>query len=144
MFIADKTIFWVMGSLVGIFLGSTWTASRPLLTSLAPKEVLGQFFGLYSLSGKAAAILGPIIWGFVILYFKADNAMVQNVISLLGSLGLVFTDQVVLTIQYRFAVGALVLMMIAGLIIFRKVPDRFKKEPAVGFFAEGGTPDMKV
>ena len=128
MFIADRTIFWIMGSLVGIFLGSTWTASRPLLTSLAPKEVLGQFFGLYSLSGKAAAILGPVIWGLVILYFKADKAIVQNVISFLRNLGVVFNDQVIGTIQYRFALGALVLMMIAGLIIFVKVPDRFKKE----------------
>jgi UMF1 family MFS transporter len=128
MFISDKTIFWIMGSFVGIFLGSTWTASRPLLTSLAPKEVLGQFFGLYSLSGKAAAILGPIIWGFVILYFKADKVIVQNIISLLRNSGVAFTDQVILTIQYRFAVGTLVLMMILGLLIFIKVPDRFKME----------------
>jgi UMF1 family MFS transporter len=124
MVIADKTVFWIMGSLIGIFLGSTWTASRPLLTSLAPKEVLGQFFGLYSLSGKAAAILGPIIWGAVILYFKADKIIVQNAISFLKNLGVTFTDQVILTIQYRFAIGALVVMMIVGLIIFLKVPDR--------------------
>jgi len=128
MFTADKTIFWIMGSLVGIFLGSTWTASRPLLTSLAPREVLGQFFGLYSLSGKAAAILGPILWGVVTLYFKADNIMVQNVISFLKNLGVTFSDQVILTIQYRFAIGVLLLMVILGLIIFLKVPDRFKKE----------------
>ncbi|MFQ6032910.1 MAG: MFS transporter, partial [Candidatus Zixiibacteriota bacterium] len=112
IFIVDKAVFWIMGSLVGIFLGSTWTASRPLLTSLAPKEVLGQFFGLYSLSGKVAAILGPVIWGFVILYFKADKVIVQNVISFLKSVGVTFTDQVILTIQYRFAVGVLILMMI--------------------------------
>jgi MFS-type transporter involved in bile tolerance (Atg22 family) len=128
IFSADKTIFWIMGSLVGIFLGSTWTASRPLLTSLAPKEVLGQFFGLYSLSGKVAAILGPIIWGIVVLYFKADKVIVQNVISFMRNLGVTFTDQVILTIQYRFAVGTLVVMMILGLIIFLKVPDGFEKE----------------
>jgi MFS-type transporter involved in bile tolerance (Atg22 family) len=109
---------------VGIFLGSTWTASRPLLTSLAPKEVLGQFFGLYSLSGKTAAILGPIIWGIVVIYFRADKIIVQNVISFLKNLGVTFSDQVILTIQYRFAVGVLALMMIVGLIIFLKVPDR--------------------
>jgi UMF1 family MFS transporter len=126
MFSADKTVFWIMGSLVGIFLGSTWTASRPLLTSLAPKEVLGQFFGLYSLSGKVAAILGPIIWGIVVLYLKADKVIVQNVISFMRNLGVTFTDQVISTIQYRFAIGVLVLMVILGLIIFVKVPDRFK------------------
>ncbi len=130
MFIADRTIFWIMGSLIGIFLGSTWTASRPLLTSLAPREVLGQFFGLYSLSGKAAAILGPVIWGFVILYFKADKMIVQNIISFLRSLGVIFTDQVISTVQYRFAVASLVLMMILGLIVFVKVPDKFKAEHA--------------
>ena len=128
IFIADKTIFWITGSLIGIFLGSTWTASRPLLTSLAPREVLGQFFGLYSLSGKAAAILGPILWGGVTLYFKADKVIVQNVISFLRNLGVTFTDQVISTIQYRFAVGVLVMMMILGLIIFIKVPDRFRKK----------------
>jgi UMF1 family MFS transporter len=128
MFIADETIFWIMGSLVGIFLGSTWTASRPLLTSLAPREVLGQFFGLYSLSGKAAAILGPIVWGLVILYLKSDTAIVQRVISFLEELGVTFTGHVILTIQYRFALGALVLMMITGFIIFVKVPDRFRRE----------------
>jgi UMF1 family MFS transporter len=124
IFSADKTIFWIMGSFVGIFLGSTWTASRPLLTGLAPKEVLGQFFGLYSLSGKVAAILGPIIWGIVVLYFKADKVIVQNVISFMRNLGFTFTDQVISTIQYRFAVGALLLMVILGLIIFLKVPDK--------------------
>jgi UMF1 family MFS transporter len=128
MFTADKTIFWILGSLIGIFLGSTWTASRPLLTGLAPQEVLGQFFGLYSLSGKAAAILGPILWGGVILYFKADNIIVQNVISFFKNLGVTFSDQVISTIQYRFAVGALVVMVILGLVIFLKVPDRFEKE----------------
>lgn len=128
VFTSDRTIFWIIGSFVGIFLGSTWTASRPLLTSLAPKEVLGQFFGLYSLSGKAAAILGPILWGAVILYFKADNIIVQNVISFFKNLGVTFSDQVISTIQYRFAVGALLLMVILGLVIFLKVPDRFEKE----------------
>lgn len=137
MFSADKTIFWIMGSLVGIFLGSTWTASRPLLTTLAPKEVLGQFFGLYSLSGKVAAILGPIIWGIVVLYFKADKVIVQNVISFLRNLGVTFTDQVISTIQYRFAVGALVLMIILGLIIFLKVPDKTSPSFSSSLSGEG-------
>ncbi|HVP37386.1 MAG TPA: MFS transporter, partial [Terriglobales bacterium] len=30
--------FWIMGPLIGICLGSTWTASRPLLATLAPKN----------------------------------------------------------------------------------------------------------
>lgn len=127
MFTADKTVFWIIGPLIGICLGSTWTSSRPLLTGLVPKETLGQFFGLYALSGKVAAVIGPLLWGTAVLYFKADNPLVQNMVSVLKGLGFAFSHQVILTIQYRFAVGILVLMMVTGLIILLKVPDRFER-----------------
>ena len=128
MFTSDQTIFWIIGSCVGIFLGSTWTASRPLLTSLVPKDMVGEFFGLYSLSGRAAAIIGPLLWGGAVLYFKKDNFLVKKALFFLESTGMRFTPEVLNTIQYRFAVGVLVLVMILGLIIFIKVPDKFKRK----------------
>ena len=128
MFTTNQTVFWIMGPLIGICLGSTWTASRPLLTGLVPKETLGQFFGLYALSGKVAAVAGPLLWGGAALYLKADNPIVQNMVSLLKGFGFTFSHQVVLTIQYRFAVGILILMMVVGLIILLKVPDRFERK----------------
>lgn len=128
MFTANKTVFWVMGPLIGICLGSTWTASRPLLTGLVPKDTLGQFFGLYALSGKVAAVVGPLLWGATVLYFKADNPLVQNMVSFLKGFGFDFPPRVISTIQYRFAVGILILMMISGFIILLKVPDRFEKK----------------
>jgi UMF1 family MFS transporter len=127
MFTFNLTIFWIIGSFIGIFLGSTWTASRPLLTSLVPKEMVGEFFGLYSLSGRAAAIIGPLLWGGTVLYFKKDNFLVRKVLSSLESAGMSFSPEVLDTIQYRFAVGVLILMMVLGLIMFVKVPDKFKK-----------------
>lgn len=127
MLTADRTIFWAMGPLIGICMGSTWTASRPLLTGLVPRETLGQFFGLYALSGKVAAVAGPLLWGATVLYFKADNWMVQNLVALLRGFGFGFSHQVMLTIQYRFAVAILILMMVSGLIILLKVPDRFER-----------------
>jgi len=128
LFTSDITAFWIIGSFVGIFLGSTWTASRPLLTSLVPKEMVGEFFGLYSLSGRAAAIIGPLLWGGAVLYFKKDNFLVKKILSLFESVGIGFSFEVLRTIQYRFAVGVLILVMILGLIIFVKVPDRFKRK----------------
>lgn len=127
MFTANKTVFWAVGPLIGICLGSTWTASRPLLTGLVPRENLGQFFGLYALSGKVAAVAGPILWGVAVLYLKADNLLVNSLISFFKSTGVVLSQQVISTIQYRFAVGILVLMMVLGLVILLKVPDRFEK-----------------
>ncbi len=58
-----KTAFFGMGAIIGMLLGGVWTASRPLLIELSPPENIGRFFGLYSLSGKTAAIVGPIVWG---------------------------------------------------------------------------------
>lgn len=128
MFTFNQTIFWIIGSFIGIFLGSTWTASRPLLTSLVPREMVGEFFGLYSLSGRTAAIIGPLLWGGAVLYFKQDNLLVKRAVSFLESAGVTFSAQVLETIQYRFAIGVLIFLMILGLIIFVKVPDRFKRK----------------
>ena len=127
MFTSNTATFWIMGSFVGIFLGSTWTASRPLLTSLVPKEMVGEFFGLYSLSGRAAAIIGPLLWGGTVLYLKKDNLLVKEILAFLESAGVSFSLETLSTIQYRLAVGVLILLMIVGLIIFIKVPDKFTR-----------------
>jgi len=64
--ITGKIPFYIIGVLIGTLLGGVWTSSRPLLVKLAPPDSVGKFFGLYSLSGKVAAIIGPLIWGLVI------------------------------------------------------------------------------
>ena len=97
----NRIVFWAAGSLIGIFMGGTWTASRPLMVSLVPEEMLGEFFGLYAFSGKAAAIFGPLVWGLVVASFSG-----------LGIL------------KYKLAVGSLLLLILIGLLILRSVPKR--------------------
>jgi len=97
----NTLIFWIIGALIGIFMGSTWTSARPLLISLVPKNMLGEFFGLYSLSGKLAAIFGPIVWAIVVYAFDSFGVVVQ----------------------YKSAITALTIMIIIGLIILQKVPN---------------------
>lgn len=128
--ITDSSWFWVLGSFVGIFLGSTWAVSRPLLNSLVPEHKLGLFYGLYSLSGKAAAVIGPLLWGGVVLLFTSDSAPARFAITALESVGISVSDSVLQTIEYRFALLSLTVMMIAGFVIFLKVPDRFRKASA--------------
>ena len=98
----NTTIFWIVGSVIGILMGSTWTAARPLLVQLVPPEMLAEFFGLYSLSGKAAAIIGPIIWGLTVLLLEPYGDV----------------------IRYKGAVFSLVLIMFVGLILLWRVPGR--------------------
>ena len=61
--IENQIIIYFLGSIVGILLGGLWTVSRPLLAEMVPRNELGRVFGLYSLSGRAAAVVGPLIWG---------------------------------------------------------------------------------
>jgi UMF1 family MFS transporter len=64
-FTTDKTMFFVVGALAGIALGSSQSASRSLMSALVPPEKKTEFFGFYSFFGKASAILGPALFGFL-------------------------------------------------------------------------------
>jgi UMF1 family MFS transporter len=119
----DRVVFFVLGAFVGIFLGAVWTTSRPLLNALVPREKLGQFYGLYTLSGRAAATLGPLLWGLVVLLSKADKPLGQFALTALDSIGVPITPELEATIHYRLALASLLLIMVAGLLIFIKVPN---------------------
>jgi UMF1 family MFS transporter len=61
-----KDLFWFIGSAAGIALGGLWAADRPLMLRLSPPKYLGEFYGLYSMVGRFAAVVGPFLWGFVV------------------------------------------------------------------------------
>lgn len=55
----DVTWFWIWGGVLGIFVGPAQAASRSFMARVAPAELRTEFFGLFALSGKATAFLGP-------------------------------------------------------------------------------------
>ena len=59
-------LFWVVAALAGFALGGTWTADRPYMLRLSPPRYLGQFYGLYSMVGRFASVIGPALWGFIV------------------------------------------------------------------------------
>ena len=58
----------MVGPLVGIGLAMVWISSRTYLVALAPVEKSGEFFGLYSLSGKSAGVVGLLVWTLVLQF----------------------------------------------------------------------------
>lgn len=56
--------FWVAGIGIGLFVGPAQAASRSLMARLAPQETRAAYFGLFALSGKATAFLGPAVVAF--------------------------------------------------------------------------------
>lgn len=60
-----KTQFWGVALIAGLGIGSLQSASRALVGTLSPLSKTGEFFGLWGLAGKGAAMLGPIVFGAV-------------------------------------------------------------------------------
>ena len=70
--VRDRGDFWLVANLVGIALGSSQSAGRALVGQLAPAGRSAEFFGLWALAGKLAAIVGPLSYG-LITYLTQGN-----------------------------------------------------------------------
>ncbi|TAM44242.1 MAG: MFS transporter [Gammaproteobacteria bacterium] len=64
-FIETRAGFWVVANLVGLALGSSQSAGRALVGLFSPPARAAEFFGLWGLAGKLAAIVGPITYGLI-------------------------------------------------------------------------------
>ena len=57
--------FYLIGMLAGIAIGSSQSSSRAMLILLTPDDKMTEFFGFYSVTGRIASILGPLVYGEV-------------------------------------------------------------------------------
>jgi UMF1 family MFS transporter len=89
LLIESTTTFWVLGVTIGAFFGPIQSASRTLMARISPPAMTSQMFGLYALSGKATAFVGP--------------ALVAGVTDLSGS--------------QRVGMSMIVLLLVAGLAL---------------------------
>ena len=71
---APERIYLVLGGIMGAAAGPLQAASRSLLVRLAPRDKIGQFFGLFALSGKVTAFVGPFLSSVVTLALNDQRA----------------------------------------------------------------------
>lgn len=57
---------WIVGPIMGFCLGSTFATARVLLVELSPKDRLAEMFGIAGLFARASAIVGPLVWGWLV------------------------------------------------------------------------------
>lgn len=101
--VPGKQAFWLVGLAIGLNFGGVPTAERPVLLGLVPDVEAGRYFSLMLLSSRAAAVLGPLVWGLT----------VDGLESRLGT-----------AIAYRAAVMTVALMFVIAVFILRGVPDK--------------------
>jgi UMF1 family MFS transporter len=92
--------FLVAGAVLGSGLGGVAVTDRILLLRLAPPERVGEMFGLYGLAGKFSAVIGPVLYGAI-------------VVALLPSLD---------KLAYQIAILSLLILMLIGFFVVRTVP----------------------
>ncbi|MDX1811565.1 MAG: MFS transporter, partial [Gammaproteobacteria bacterium] len=74
-FTETVTMFWIVANMVGLALGASQSAGRALVGLLSPMERNGEFFGLWGLATKLAAIIGPMVYGLITFLTRGDHRL---------------------------------------------------------------------
>ena len=81
--IDDRTWFWVAGAAMGFFVGPVQSSSRSFVAKLAPEGQEAEYFGLFALSGRATAFLGPALVGVATSVSQSQRIGLGSLIVLL-------------------------------------------------------------
>ena len=57
--------FWVAAAIAGLCMGSSQSCGRAMVGVLAPADRLAEFYGLWTLAVRLAAIIGPLTYGTI-------------------------------------------------------------------------------
>jgi UMF1 family MFS transporter len=79
--------FWIIATMIGIFVGPIQASSRSYLARVVPKPLMSQMFGFFAFSGKATAFLGPLLVGWM-TYLTANDRLGLSVVVVFLIIGL--------------------------------------------------------
>ncbi len=87
--------FYAMAVTIGLVQGGIQSLSRSLYARLIPADKAGEFFGFYNMLGRFAAILGPVLMGWVSLATGSPRLSILAIAILffLGLILLFFVDE---------------------------------------------------
>ncbi|WP_319583133.1 MFS transporter [uncultured Pseudodesulfovibrio sp.] len=95
LLVKSKTLFWIFGLSLGIFVGPVQASSRSWLAHAAPAEVRTEMFGLMALSGKLTSFIGPFLVGWLTLATGSQRLGMSAVVGLfvLGLIVMLFVPR---------------------------------------------------
>ncbi|MFW9958041.1 MAG: MFS transporter [Candidatus Odinarchaeota archaeon] len=106
---SDPIVFWIVGMFAGVGMGSSQSTARSMYGQYIPEEKKSEMYGFYALTGKVAAILGPFVYGTVLVAA--------------GGLGIVEA--------HRTAMLSILLFFVVALLILVKVRQPVKGETKI-------------
>ena len=81
--------FYLIAVLIGLVQGGIQALSRSYYARIIPKDRSSEYFGVYNMLGKFAALLGPLLVGFI-TYYTNDSRLGMLSISLFFIVGIFF------------------------------------------------------
>jgi len=85
-FCQTKEMFFVVGNLAGLAIGSCQAGSRAVVSLLSPRERAAEFFGFWGVFGKFAAIVGPLFMGVLADVFDLRVAVASTLVFFVAGL----------------------------------------------------------
>ena len=92
-FMTSAMEFYVLATAIGLVQGGVQALSRSWFARMIPVERSAEYFGIYNMVGKAAAVLGPVLMGLVVM----------------------------LTHNHRYSILSIIIFFIVGSILLSKV-----------------------
>ncbi len=91
----NVNLFWCLALLLAVFVGPVQAASRSLMARIAPLDKSTEMFGLYALSGRITAFVGPWLLGMATLHFNSQRAGMATVLIffVVGSFLMAFVEE---------------------------------------------------
>jgi len=80
-FVTTRLQFWGLAAVLALIMGGTQSVSRSIMGYMTPASRTAEFMGFFSLSQKATSMIGPMIFGTVVV--RTGNAHLA-ILSLLG------------------------------------------------------------
>jgi UMF1 family MFS transporter len=118
----QKTEFYVLAVVIGCVQGGIQALSRSYYSRLIPPNQAAEYYGFYNMLGKFAAILGPVLMGWVglavrhLLMPPSPTPEQQIAIGQLAS---------------RWSIGSVLLLFIMGAVLFYFVDEEKGRQQAV-------------
>jgi len=85
LFMTHETEFYVLAVSIGLVQGGVQSLSRSFYTRIIPMNKSAEFFGFYNMLGKFAAVIGPVLMGWIGVVFGDPRIGILSIILLFVS-----------------------------------------------------------
>jgi len=82
----------ILGFFVGCVMGAAGAQARSMFSMLIPESRTTEFFGFFGFIGKAAAMVGPILYALSVAMFDSRVAILSIVVLII--VGTILTSKV--------------------------------------------------